>query len=140
MGHTFIRMSPPSILGSYVSTIKQKDVADKLPVPHNNLMARSTFYEPANLQMLGLTITSNTGCNDTNQLHFRLHSELTCLYDLHISLHCTFLYIAILYTSLPVAAVTSALGLFTPARRDLLLQIDTSVCEGKPPLSKCLTI
>jgi len=93
-------------------------------------MARSKFYEPANLQKLGLTITSNTGCNDANQLHFRLRSELTCLDDLLTSLHRTSLYITILHTSLSVAAVTSALGLFTPVRRDLLLKTDTSVCEG----------
>ena len=40
----------------------------------------------------------------------------------YISLFCTL--------SLSVAAVTSALGLFTPARRDLLLKFDTSVHEG----------
>jgi hypothetical protein len=40
----------------------------------------------------------------------------------YISLFCTL--------SLSVAAVTSALGLFTPARRGLLLKPDTSVHEG----------
>jgi hypothetical protein len=64
------------------------------PVPFNNLKARSKFYEPANL---GLTVTSNTGCDDANQLHFRLQSALTSVDDLQISLRRTSLYIAFLY-------------------------------------------
>ena len=98
-------------------------MADKLPVPYKNLKARAKFHEPASMQKLGLTITSDKECNDANQLHFRLQSELTCLEDLHISLHRTSLYIAILYIKFVGSGSHKRFGLVHTGQTRLTSQV-----------------